>query len=67
KWLVNPYSRLFGLDVGCGIDDKMMAFAYGRHTKIRSVISAAVIIDGHPYLELMPISRGEKYHDSRFK
>lgn len=65
KFLVNRNARLFGLDVGSGIDDSQMAFAYGKHTKIRSVISAAVIIEGHPYLEMMPISRGEKFHDDR--
>ena len=63
KWLVNPYTRLFSMDVGCGIDDKKMAFAYGKHCKVRSVISAGVVIDGHPYLELMPMSKGEKFHD----
>ncbi len=66
KFLVNPYTRLFGLDVGCGVDDSKMAFAYGKHTKIRSVISVGVVIDGHPYLELMPMSRGESFHDSQF-
>lgn len=66
KWLVNPYTRLFGMDVGCGIDDKQMAFAYGKHTKLRSVISAGVVIDGHPYLELMPMSKGEKYYDGNY-
>lgn len=66
KWLVNPYTRLFGMDVGCGVDDRKMAFAYGKHTKIRSVISAGVVIERHPYLELMPMSKGEKFHDSQF-
>ena len=55
KWLVNPTKRMFGMDVGCGIDDKKAAFAYGRHTKRRSVISCGVVINGMPYLELMPL------------
>lgn len=67
KWLANPYKRLFGLDVGAGIDDKSMAFAYGKHTKIRSVIAAATVIDGMPQSHVMPCGAGEKYHDSKFK
>jgi predicted phosphodiesterase len=65
KWLVNPHARLFGMDVGCGIDDKALAFQYNQFNKIRSVISAAVVIDGMPYLELMPMGKGEKYWDKK--
>ena len=63
KWLVNPNTRMFGMDVGTGINDKAMAFAYGKYNKVRSVLSCGVVIDGHPYLELMPIGKGEKYYD----
>ena len=66
KWLVNPLRRMFGLDVGALVDDKAMAFAYGFRTKIRSVLSAAVIIDGIPQHIVMPVGKNEKYHDSRF-
>ena len=57
---------MFGMDVGCLIDDKAMAFAYGQRIKIRSVLSVGVIIDGVPQVIPMPVGRGEKYHDSRF-
>ena len=66
KYYVNPMRRIFACDTGCGIDDKQMAFAYGRHNKQRSVISAAVIIDGIPYVEPMPCGKNEAYHDSNF-
>ncbi len=65
KWIASPQRRIFGMDVGCGIDDTAMAFAYGKHIINRSIISAGVVIDGIPYLEIMPIGKGEKYHDSR--
>lgn len=64
KWLVNPEARYFGMDVGCGIDDKAMAFAYGKHTKKRSVISCGVVIDGIPQHIIMPIGKGEQYYDN---
>lgn len=67
KWRANPNRRIFGLDTGCGIDDKAIAFAYGRHQKIRSILSAAVIDDGVPQHFIMPCGPGEKYHRSKFK
>lgn len=67
KWLVNPLRRMFGLDVGSLVDDKTIAFAYGKFAIIRSVLSAAVVIDGVPQHIIMPCGKGEKYHDSNFK
>lgn len=67
KWRANPQRRVFGMDTGCGIDDKAYAFAYGQQLKVRSILSAGVVIDGIPYHEVMPIGPGEKYHRSRFK
>jgi len=66
KFSVNPKRRFFGMDVGCGIDEKAWQFAYGRDYVERPILSCGVVIDGHPYLEMMPCGRGEKYHDSRF-
>ena len=67
KYYVNPTRRIFACDTGCGIDDRQMAFAYGRHNKQRSVLSAAVVIDGIPYVEPMPCGKGEPYWDGNFK
>jgi metallophosphoesterase superfamily enzyme len=67
KWLVNPLRRMFGLDTGALIDDKAMAFAYNKKSIKRSVLSAAVVIDGVPQHIIMPCGKGEKYHDSNFK
>jgi hypothetical protein len=66
KWRANPRRRIFGMDTGCGIDDKAIAFAYGWNQQIRSIVSAAVVLDGIPILEVTPIGDGEKYHRSRF-
>lgn len=67
KWAANPQRRIFGMDTGCGIDDKAYAFAYGRHTRQRSMLSAGVVLDGIPYHEIMPCGAGEKYHKSKFE
>lgn len=66
KWLVNPLRRMFGMDVGSLIDDKQMTFAYNIRVPLRSVLSVGVVIDGTPYHVVMPVGKGEKYHDSKF-
>lgn len=66
KWRASPTRRVFGMDTGCGIDDKMYAFAYGKHQSVRSILSAGVVLDGIPFHEVMPIGPGEKYHRSKF-
>lgn len=67
KYYTNPLRRIFACDTGAGCDDKQLAMAYSRTNKRRSVLSAAVIIDGIAHVEPMPCGRGEAYHDSRFK
>lgn len=67
KWRANPTRRIFGMDTGCGIDDRAYAFAYGAAQKIRSILSAGVVIDGIPQHVIMPCGPGEKYHRSKFK
>jgi metallophosphoesterase superfamily enzyme len=57
KWYVNPERRWFGMDVGCGIDDKKYAFDYSKHVKKRSILACGAVIDGHPYQELMPLGQ----------
>lgn len=66
NWRANPERRLFGMSVGCGVDDKHVAFRYGEHLKVRSILSAGVVIDGTPMHFIMPCGEGEKYHRSRF-
>ena len=66
KWLVNPLRRTFGMDTGCLIDDKSMAFAYNKMAKRRSMLSACVVLDGMPIHIAMPCSKGEKYWDGNF-
>ena len=48
KFSANIQRRFFGVDVGCGIDEKAWQFAYGRDIAERPLLSAALIIDGHP-------------------
>ena len=61
KWLASPTQRRFGMDTGCGIDDQMYAFSYGKHMKRKSVLSCGVVLDGIGQHVIMPCSDGEKY------
>lgn len=46
----NPASLLWGMQVGCSIDDAALAFAYNKLTTKRPVIGHAVILNGLPKL-----------------
>jgi hypothetical protein len=66
NWLCSPTARIFGMDTGCGIDHDAWQFAYGRHLPAKPILSCGVILDGTPYLEIMPLGPGEKYHKSKW-
>jgi predicted phosphodiesterase len=66
KWAVSPTARRFGMDVGCGVDDRMFAFAYNKHTKRKSVLSCGTVIDGIGQHHIMPCGRGEAYDRERY-
>ena len=67
NWSANPLRRWFGMDVGCGVDDKAYAFAYAREQVTRSILSAGIVLNGTPYFEVMPCGKGERYHQSKFR
>jgi len=67
KWSSNTKERKFGMDCGCGIDEKTYNFVYASDNPIRPFLSAGVIIDGVPYLEPMRCGRGEPYWDGNFR
>lgn len=66
KWGASPRHRYFGLDTGCGVDDRMYAFAYGKHMKRKSVLSCGLVIDGKGQHIIMPCDKGERYCRTRF-
>ena len=46
--------KIFAMQIGCGIDDKAYAMAYGRNYP-KNHINCGVIIDGMPILEYMTL------------
>lgn len=45
RWLVSKHDRIFGMQVGCGVDDDEYAFAYAKNFNKKSVISCGVVLD----------------------
>lgn len=66
KYHANPFNRIFGLNVGCGIDIKSYAFDYGKAFAVRPLLGCGIVLDGeHGFFIPMPCGDGEKYHRSR--
>ncbi len=49
----NPNALLWGMQIGCLIDDDALAFSYNNVNVKRPVIGTGLIIDGQPVLEPM--------------
>jgi hypothetical protein len=48
---------VYGLAVGCGVDNNSMAMAYGKNFKKKPVVGCGVVIDGVPYAEPMDLGK----------
>lgn len=66
KWRTGNLSRRFGWDVGCGVDRLHPGMRYDRKNPIKPILACGVLIDGIPYIEIMPCASGERYHRSNF-
>lgn len=53
NWVCGPTNRVFGMNVGSGVDREHPAMEYGSAYLRKPIVSVGVVIDGHPYLELM--------------
>ena len=48
---------VWGLAVGCGVNQKHMAFAYGKNFAKKPIISCGVVINGVPHIEYMDLGK----------
>ncbi len=46
---------VWGLAVGCGVNQKHMAFAYGKNFAKKPIVACGVVIDGEPHVEYMSL------------
>jgi len=53
-WMAGPTSKkIFGFNVPCGVDKDHILMYYGRNFLKKPVNGAGVVINGHPYMEVM--------------
>lgn len=53
-WHVNPQHRVFGMQVGCGMDHNILRFEYGRKMAAKPVLGCGVVLEGrHAIFEPM--------------
>lgn len=45
-WSANPEYRLFGLAVGCGVDNSRMQFLYGKPFPRKPILGCGIVVDG---------------------
>tara|TARA_R110002126_G_C10396567_1_gene495508 strand:- start:566 stop:1273 length:708 start_codon:yes stop_codon:yes gene_type:complete len=53
----NPNDLYFGMQVGCSINDKSLAYSYNKNTAKRPLIGHGIILDGHPHLLPMVLDK----------
>ncbi len=59
SYTASDHRCVFGLATGCGIDNKKMAFAYGKNFKNKPIVSCATVCNGkNPGVHIMDL--GEK-------
>ena len=52
EWLIGRKKKIFGMQVGCGIDTTTYAQAYAKHFK-KQAIGCGVVIGGHTAINVM--------------
>ncbi len=68
KYTACPHQATFSLDTGCGIEIGAWQFVYGKNHKGRPLLAAGIVLGGkHAYSELMPIGKGERYDNAKYK
>lgn len=48
---------VWGMAVGCGVDHKHLAFAYGKHFAKKPIIACGIVYEGEPIVEYMNLGR----------
>ena len=46
EFFANKFTRIFGMQVGCGVDDRKLAMDYGKKYTSKSILGCGVVLDG---------------------
>ena len=49
----SQHRLVWGMAVGCGVDNKSMAFVYGKHFKQKPIVACGTVINGVPQVHYM--------------
>jgi hypothetical protein len=60
EWIANSKDCIFGMCVGCGVDRKSYAFAYGKDQKYKPVVGCGIVTDKGQYAQFIPMNLGKK-------
>lgn len=55
EYWANPKGLYFGMNAGCLIDDRKMAFSYNKIFPHRPIVGTGLIIEGQPVMEAMKL------------
>jgi hypothetical protein len=61
QYLANPMVLIFGMNVGCLLDNDAYSFAYGKHIRSKPVIGCGVVKRGIPTFIPMQLRRGGRW------
>ena len=59
-YTANDTKLVWGMGVGCGIDRRSMAFAYGKHFKKKPIIGCGVVLDDGMLPVCFPMNLGKR-------
>jgi len=62
QWNANPRHLIFGFNVGCLIDHRAYAFAYGKTMKNKPILGCGIINEGIPIFIPMIIDNNHKWN-----
>lgn len=60
-YINNGVSTIFGMNVGCLIDDNSLAFAYGKNSAFKPTLGCGVVMQGVPYFIPMLTDRKNRW------
>jgi hypothetical protein len=61
SYISNPRDLLWGMNTGCLIDPKALAFAYNKLQLTRPVIGTGLSVNGQPILEPMKLNKNGRW------
>lgn len=61
SYTANDHRMVWGMAVGCGVDNKSMAFAYGKNFKNKPVVGVGIVMNNGKLPICVPMDLGEKW------